>query len=53
MNYGELQRKLEQFRDKLIAHRELWSRSLDSSVPDQPIRMVKPLKSKSARSRDC
>jgi hypothetical protein len=38
MNYGELAQRLQDFRDTLIEHRELWAKSLDDIIPDEPVR---------------
>jgi hypothetical protein len=38
MKYGQLRLRLEEFRDKLIEHRELFARSVNDIIPTHPIR---------------
>jgi hypothetical protein len=38
MKYRELEDQLRKFRDGLTEHRDLYSKSLDASIPDYPIR---------------
>ena len=37
MRVRALKQKIETFRTELAAHRELWSRSLDRTLPDYPV----------------
>jgi hypothetical protein len=38
MTYGQLRQRLEEFRDKLIEHRELFAHSVNDIIPTHPIR---------------
>jgi uncharacterized protein (TIGR02391 family) len=47
MSVGELLAALEEFRGKLIEHRELWGRSLSQPIPTFPVENVKELQAQS------
>jgi uncharacterized protein (TIGR02391 family) len=47
MRVSELLAALDEFRGKLIEHRELWGKSLNSTVPDFPVRNQKELEEQS------
>jgi hypothetical protein len=37
MRVAELLKALDEFREKLIEHRELWGKSLSQPMPDFPV----------------
>jgi len=47
MRVSELLAALDEFRGKLIEHRELWGKSLNSTVPDFPVRNQEELEEQS------
>src|ERR1700752_3606419 len=47
MRVSELLAALDEFRGKLIEHRELWGKSLNSTIPDFPVRNQKELEAQS------
>jgi uncharacterized protein (TIGR02391 family) len=47
MRLSELLASLDEFRTKLIEHRELWGKSLNSTIPDFPVRNQKELEEQS------
>jgi hypothetical protein len=47
MRVSELLVALEEFRSKLIEHRQLWGQSLDSPMPSFPVRNVRELEAQS------
>lgn len=47
MRVKELLKEIEEFRQKLSEHGELWGDSLDSTIPDYPLRNVEVLKEQS------
>jgi hypothetical protein len=44
---SELLTALDEFRGKLIEHRELWGKSLNDVIPDFPVRSQKALEEQS------
>lgn len=47
MRVSELLAALDEFQTKLIEHRELWGKSLNSPIPDFPVRNQKELEAQS------
>jgi uncharacterized protein (TIGR02391 family) len=47
MRVSELLAALDEFRGKLIEHRDLWGKSLNSTIPDFPVRNQKELEEQS------
>lgn len=47
MRVAELLAALDEFRSKLIEHKELWGKSLNSAIPDFPVKNQKELEEQS------
>src|SRR5262245_14119951 len=47
MKVSELLAALDEFRSKLVEHRELWGKSLNDVIPDFPIKNQKELEEQS------
>ncbi|HDR9053160.1 TPA: TIGR02391 family protein [Burkholderia vietnamiensis] len=47
MRVADLLRSLDEFREKLIEHRELWGKSLSQPIPSYPVRNVDELEKQS------